>query len=229
MIMLEEYRGKGALAHVLETQAANRVSIKVLKREAGLYQRKWYDYRLLHHGEATLLFHAWYEEMRKLYHRKYFDKDEAEVLRPRYPLLFSNTRKSGIVGQFYACRQKADKWGIPYGFYISACMDYMLKDWSRPEVPKIENINKEGMDEIALEGWDMMHKGRLFVAENDFFRAKNYVGHPDQIAHNQWLERECMRRQSPQYAIGQVVFDNPTIPLDIATEMFGQRLIDKAV
>jgi hypothetical protein len=225
MIMLDTYTGKGLEPDRAEALALNKVSLDLLEREAELYRAKWFDYRRLHHSEATLLFAELYRQASKRAHAKYFDRDEAENVRAYKGANVFALGKGEITG-FWKARQHADFYGIPYGWFCSFAIDAWLRKMAWKYLPRPNQLYSDEVRDEITEKWVSIKQTRLFRAETDFYRLTSYTGHPDQEAYIDWLIGQVAQRSNPEFALSGLI--GIDIPEDRAINYFGHDRVNHA-
>src|SRR5690554_2626742 len=112
-----------------DTLACQHIRPDLLQLEAGLYQTKWWDYRIMHPMEATYHFAQAYVQAVKAAVRKRIDLYVSINCKPLKDQDFLKCSRHVITGLWKA-RQEADRHGIPYDFWCSKAMKYAQdRDW----------------------------------------------------------------------------------------------------
>ena len=226
MILLDDYRGKDTGWHRCEALSLMHVTATRLKKEATLYKEKWFDYRRLHHAEATMLFADFYCIAARSAHAKHFDiETAARSAGFRGAHLFAI--KKSEIGAFWAARQVADSYGMPYGFFCLRAINIVMRQCSWKYIPRPGQLyGEETIKELGSD-WEALKRQRLFLAENAYFLLENDVGAPDQVAYRKWLVENIANRTHPEYALSDVL--NKHIREEDALQMLDEKVVKLAM
>ena len=226
MIRLREYIGKGMPNEVAERVTATYIAPKHLKKEPALYRMKWWDYRRLHHAEATCLFAAFYFDAVQAAHAKFLDLEESRHRRTRRHI-FGKDFTKGLRTSLWLARQAADEYGLPYGYFCSFAINGLMESYTWQHVPLPAHLYQDGVMEIVTHRWDWAKRATLQRATDPFFDVKNYRGHPDQDAYQDWVCGQISLRASPEFALADLL--NVQIPLERARRHFEAGRVNRAV
>lgn len=159
----------------LDLIALERIEPEVLKREAALYQTKWWDYRFLHPTEATYAFAQSYERAYRRLYAKRYDKFEAETV-----AVFNNAdalkdTKTTVVGLWMA-RQKADELGIRYDSWCFPALDYSERVFDK--LARTPELVLPNVVEHIEHQWLVRNIAGLVQPEAIQYRNEAWAEHP---------------------------------------------------
>lgn len=214
----------GARANPLEDDilALTYSNKDLLDMEPGLYQSKWFDYRLMTPAQATRIYMDAFRDVYRQHFAKEIDArsgqhvqifDAAKVMQN----IRSHDEKIVAKGkqQFASCwrgRQVADAIGMPYREYINLALTNRLRYWQQRHLPRPQHLYSEKGVEMVIERWEEMQRGRLFLAEHEAFSIENYDGIAYQDDYHEWLFKQAQLRSNPFATLATFV-NNRQLPL----------------
>lgn len=214
------------------------ISPKLFAVEADLFDKKWWDYRLLHPVEATELFSKAYVLAAKSYLCKQVDLYigvNARVLKKEDFFLES---KAIITGMWKA-RQLADTYGVPYSFWCQKAMEY-ADQCCWPYYPKPSHLYSCKTKETAgeLEGlsmldyilgkWEEWTRMKIVTAELEFYRDSINLEHPYFSEYQLALIRQIQRSNVPEHALAIHLYDNHDLFIEYAKKHFSEPMLTRA-
>lgn len=227
-----------------EKIALDRVSGKILSAEPSLCTSAWFDYRLMHPTQRTYLFAHHYDQAYRFMLRLHVDYEQAEGPNPRSyfpkhdPLGKTQSQlkkeaKLGVVQAFksttavWKARQKADELSIPYDVFCMSGMKAAIGSiWQR--TPSPAQLYSNNILNAIIERWAELVESRIYCAQDSFYQIKNWVDHPSQIEHAQWVIDQIKCRNSREFAIAQYAFIKKVIPPSMLSQSFTENEIIKA-
>lgn len=173
-----------------EALSLARIPLETRQQEAELWTSCWYDYRHLHPVQRTYLWtHEYVKAIQDVY-RKTRDHARADKVHPfRGQDIFKTAEWLGA----YKARQQLDRYGIRYDFALRFAMNrYEGRGWK--VFPRPNQLCAEELAEDTHDAWKTECKAKLQIAEHDFYQSVQFVGHPDQIAYRDWLNKQIKTR-----------------------------------
>jgi hypothetical protein len=198
----ETYPGSTFTRETADEMSIGRIHHGLLKKEAQLFDQKWFDYRRLHPTVATHYFVHCYTAAYSRTIKKAFDVQRG----PWHPGVKVEWWPKLETSSFWRLRQQADGMGIPYYFFVCRLMDYFLDSthWSR--VPRPAHLGKDEAIASVSGAWEEALRTRLQLPEDTFYTAPAFVGHPYQIQCEAWLLEQAQRRSNPRYSIAMLIY-----------------------
>lgn len=234
-----DFPGASLNAVALEAHTMRSIKPQLLSEEPGLYQSKWFDYRVMHHAKATMLYAAFFNKALRDLWARYEDIEEADAMFGQQRLMWDRSGRA-LTG-FWKGRQAADRLGVPYGIYVYQAMKRLYengmwvlnksrrKDKGRQALPDPTQLYGEDVQGAALAYWEELSRVRLFTAEHHFFTAPYYEDHPDQNAYYRWLVNELRNRPDPKSSVADLMTGREVLPRSIAVAEFGERVVREAL
>lgn len=242
--MIKDFKGSKLSDTECDELALNRVSLSLLKKESTLSTTAWYDYRMMHPTLRTYLFAHYYEEAYRFMLRLHVDYKQAEGDSPRSflpkndPLGKSASArkreiKSGVAQSFRNCtmvwkaRQKADELGIPYEMFCMSGMKAAIgRIWQR--TPNPSQLYSEKILEEIINRWLEVATQKMHTSTLPFYKLENYINHPSQNDHAEWVCDQINCRVNPEYSLCEFGFVNPVIPVQMMRANFKDDVIIRA-
>ncbi len=196
---------------------------KLLPGERELFATKWWDYRALHPTKATALFAHEYRLGFKRAARVYVDIASVDLAHGfKGESIFARPQRE-ITGMWNA-RMMADRWCVPYRFWINTAIDYTADNgWKR--FPRPMHLHSEEIVKVVCEAWLEELSGRLIEPKHPRYHAINYAGLPDQDAFQNWLCGQIAKRSQPQYSLAQYLYRTPMLTERAVAERFPPHII----
>ncbi|WP_432325248.1 hypothetical protein [Shewanella glacialipiscicola] len=245
MIMLNiNYKCSDLSELEYERIALDRVNGKLLSAEPALCNTAWFEYRMMHPTQRTYLFAHYYDQAYRHMLRLHVDYEQAEGPNPRsyFPRAdplgktqaqIKKEEKTGIRQSFktttavWKARQKADELGIPYEVFTMSGMKAAVGQiWQRAPTPA--QLYSQNILNAIIERWVELIESRIYCADDEFYQIKNWVNHPAQIEHAQWVIEQIKCRNSREFALSQYAFIKKVIPPSMLRQSFSEREISKA-
>lgn len=181
----------------LDKLAAEHVSHKLLQKEPGLFDTKWFDYRGLHPVQATALFMTAYSDAYKEACKYRIDIEEGEKMTGLKRVSLFDQAKSTLTG-IWKARQFCDEHGIKYPFYCHNAMDIACDNgWDY--LPRPSQLYGQEMPSRTLEAWDRRISESPILADSAIYKASNFRGLRDQVMYQHWLIKQIRLRFNPEF------------------------------
>lgn len=203
------------------------------EKEARLFDKKWWDNRLLHPGEATLqcvrAYGAAYQDMLKRRH----DVEEAKYRRG-----FGNScgslaafAKHREAASFIHLRQTIDELGLPYSFFFRAAFRYADASKWKHYLPRPNHLRTEEFKLATLKAWKDQLQGGIVLPEHPFFIEPESLDDPLHRLFQGWLCRRIRTRANPHFALADYVYGfsrKPLIAESEAAKYFDEAILRRA-
>jgi hypothetical protein len=233
---LEGFHGSNLGSLNYEILSIQNFKHKDVAYEPQLMLTKWFDYRRLHHIQATYYFMKCYMTAYREFIRTSVDAARAPYVRciKEHDFLEAREKLS-----FLRLRQMADTLGIPYDFFIGRAMSlhYRMcsperKKGERQSVyaPRPSHIgsNEELIGKI-ITAWERQCEAYMNVAKDPFYKIKNFIGAPDQLAHEAWVIKQIKNRTHPKFALHNALYKSDTVRIEEAIQHFSQHTLLAAI
>lgn len=227
-----KYLGSTLTADECERIALVRIPPVYREREARLFSTKWFDYRSLHPVKATyLLAHLYVEAVRDI-HAKTKDYLEAKAITAKDVLGHEDIFNPPATGMpidmaFWRARQEFDGVGVRYDFALRFIMNRAAdRGWHVYPRPNQLYTQETVLD--VRDAWERHRKAVMQTASDPRFELDRYVGHPDQVAYQDWLIEECKRRSSPSSALSFCI-RKKHLNAELALPHFGELAVREAL
>lgn len=224
-----EIYGTGLDRDHYEVVMIQHIDRKLAQAEAGLYARKWFDYRNLHPVEATYL-------MVHHYHRAYGDfVGRALSHKRRYVKAFkgkdflqTHERKS-----FWRLRQKIDELGIRYEFFLRFAMNWNLaRGWGKGAAHPPRPCHLTNNDELIVDvanAWALECRGKIQFITAQRYTVAQWVASPDQLAYEAFVVESIKAKPHPRFALHAALYLYDALRIETALENFpAQAVVDAA-
>lgn len=243
--MIGSFKGSTLSEIECDKLAISRIPAKTLAKELELTDTAWFDYRMMHPTLRTYLFahhydkafqymvalHVDVEQVQGEDPRSYFPKGDDPLGKTKATLL--KEQKSGIVGSYklmhaiWKARQKADELGMPYDIFCMSGMKAAIgRIWQR--IPSPQQLYSDNIVNMIIERWAELLGERMFVATDPFYKLQNWVDHPAQLDHANWICAQVMQRSRPEMTLAQYAFITPMIPAQTLRALIPQHVIADA-
>ena len=222
-----------------ERLALERISGKLLQREASLFATKWFDYRGMHPTKATYLFVALFDKafvrqiQRRIDHEivnwHSFKGEDFLNLTVEVRIRDEKKRKEKIEREvrartrtytaFWKARQTADALGVPYDFYANKVMQWAdMNIWQR--VPGPNHAYSPEVVEFIKSAWEGACNDAIPKPLSGRFFAETFEGAPDQIEFQEWLCERIKRRPNVPVALASNLYLEKRLVREIAEDHF---------
>lgn len=139
-------------------------------------------------------------------------------------------KKTGMPQPYRTCtmvwkaRQSADEHGIPYDVYCMSGMKAAIgRIWQR--TPNPSQLYSNNIFNSIIERWAELASQKMYVSNNLFYQLENWIGHPSQIAHAEWVCEQISARINPEFALAQCAFRQHLIPSQMIRSKFRESTI----
>ena len=222
--MNEEYFGFNLSTDEYEVILHSRWDDKQVKEELKLFSRKWWDYRHQHPVNSTYLFaHIFTRETRAII-RKHIDNTPPKVT-AKGTVIDWHPLKSGDVfdppsdvnklkgwkrktKSLIKARQTADRFGIPYEFFIKAGLKhyyfgrfYIFEE--HRTLPSPEMLTSDDCLVAIAEAWLQELESRIHYGTHERYLIANDAGHTDVVEHQKSILNQINRKTNPIPALSK--------------------------
>ncbi len=192
--------------------------------EARFQSQRWFDYKRMTGAEATYLFADNYSLEYQDCYKRTRDIRTVDAVTPFSP---DDVFQSSDLTSMWLARQGADSIGCKYTFYLNHIFEvFASRGWKN--LPRPNQLYSEELVISVNTAWNHRCMVILQLAEQPFFFAESYVGHPDQVAYYDYLISSINKRESKHYALSSVL-RKKILPTELAIEAFGQDTYKKAL
>lgn len=200
---MESFFGNNFTLECYEILTLTKIPKKDRLEEPELMQSKWFDYRLMHPMMATYYFYSIYQRCYKEFWKKNVNVES-------YHFVKANKKSDDFLDfkerlSVWRLRQKADKLGIKYDFFIRELLNLSKAMYfnGRIVVPRPSMLNN---DELILSVYALWHEykcNRLLFSELSFFKSENYCRSKIQDEHERFVIDYIRNR--PEFVQKQIV------------------------
>ena len=213
-----------------------------LDRDAALNESKWFDYRSMHHLQATYYFVDCYNKAIQRDYAKRIDRDRAPYIRVFGDVDFLSARERAVM---YRLRQLVDTMGVPYDFFLNFAMNWNYRiaftegrdkikgkgkirgEWHLPRPGHL--VKNEKMITDAMLAWEDLCAASMQYSKDHYFRVDNWVGSKSQIAHEAWVIGQIKGRKNPVYSLSNALYISGVVRPEEALRQFDSRTISEAI
>ncbi|MFW6855406.1 hypothetical protein ACODYM_29365 [Burkholderia gladioli] len=208
-----------------EALAVSRIPLKVLRLEAPLYAKKWYDYRPYHPTKATYLlaecytrafqrFMAQAVELKASYTKGFKGRD---VMEAREKL------------SFWKLRMKCDEYGLKYDFACRFAMEWcLLRGWGQPPRPSHIYSDAELWIDL-LDAWERENRGSFQYATHPRYAVDNFLAAPDQVEYENRIVKMVLRSPARSVALSTAMYARNALRFERALQEFGEGGVRRAL
>lgn len=222
--LFEEHFGSDLNFLQCEVLAIKHVPHKLLRQEAELCQKRWFDYRRLHPVQTTYL-------LAKEFDRGY--KDFIITTRDHRAGQFMKAFKGNDIlthkemKSVWRLRQLIDGLGIRYDFFIRKAMQWSMRhNWHH--VPRPSAFRNEDLVSDVILDWEDECRAKIQWPTDTFYRVENFCGHPDQLELERWIVGQIMQRSRPRFALSHALYGARILRVETALQHFGADLVREA-
>lgn len=206
------------------TLELNHIHAAHRANEAEIQSKRWFDYRQMTGAEATYLFG-------EHYYRQYLDSykqtKDIRTVATVSPFTPDDIFRSNDLTSMWLARQAADSIGCKYSFYLHHVFNvFTVRGWKN--LPRPNQIYSEELVISVNTAWTARCAEILQLAENKFFFADLYVGHPYQVQYYDYLVKQINSRQHKHLAVTGLL-QKAVIPYELALLAFGPDVCKKAL
>lgn len=207
-----------------ELLALQYVPTALMRQEAELYRKKWFDYRRLHPTVATYYFASCYS---KAY------GDAMKVMKDRSGQYMKGFKGLDFIESrerlsFWRLRQGVDKLGIRYEFFLRKAMHWYIEaGWLQPPRPS-HLLNSPEMIVEVMMAWEQECEARMQWPKDPTYKASSWCGSIDQVAWEAWCVDQIRKRRHPQYALHAALYIEHALRIEAAIQNFETRVIEAA-
>lgn len=208
-----------------ELLAIQHIPASLLKKEAELMRSKWFDYRRMHPTKATYF-------LAQCYNRAYQDcvvvmKDRSGKFMRGFKGLDMLQSREKLA--FWRLRQLIDSLGIRYDFFLRQAMDWHVSaGWLQPPRPSHISSNQDMITDVMM-AWEEECAARLQFCKDERYKVRNFFGHVDQLAYEEFLIAQIGTRRHPQYGLHAALYIEDAIRIERALQAFDSRVVQLAI
>lgn len=198
---------------------------KLLSAEAGLFRKKWFDYRSLHPAMATYLFTHHFNRAYGDFVGEYFDRNK-RFMKAFKGKDFMDAREKK---SFWKARQKADEMGVRYEFFAREAIGWCGENgWHQPPRPSHVASNPDILLHVA-NSWENEQRTRVQWAKDPRFTAQEFAGSPDQVAYEEYLLGRLKSRPHPHYGLHAALYVFDALRIEAAIEQMAPGMVCQAL
>lgn len=184
-----DYFGKGRARGADEYDSLRLISPELSRKEPDLYQTKWFDYRLMHHVQATRYWAWCYETAVRRFVAAAHDFTKASAAKVfSHPDILQAREATAAIN----ARQHMDKIGCRYDWALTWLTNrFIVHGWRAYPRP-----NQLYGDELLMDlsdAWEDELRASLQIPTDAAFRVPGALS--DQYA--QWAIRHAQKRSQP--------------------------------
>lgn len=162
---------------------ADTIGLSRARGELELFDTKWFDYRMMHPLDATVLFcEAYkraYSQIMRTHGRVDYVTAQFRTGLKRVPY---TAQGPSVRTSLWKARQTADERGVDYDYFCSTILSIAAsREWG--ELPRPQHMWQEDLLAIFAEKLLNRSMTRLMGSDNPWFSTENYCGHEVQDAH----------------------------------------------
>jgi len=208
-----------------ELLAIQHVPDSLLKKEAALMRTKWFDYRRMHPTKSTYY-------LAQCYNRAY--QDCVSVMKDRSGKFMRGFKGLDVLQSkeklaFWRLRQLIDSLGMRYDFFLRHAMDWhVLNGWLQPPRPSHLGANQDMITDVMM-AWEEECAARLQFCKDERYKSRNFFGHIDQIAYEDFIVAQLGMRRHPQYGLHAALYIEDAIRIERALQAFDHRVVQAAI
>lgn len=229
---LDSFYGDSLTVEEYECKTLSKFTPSQRMLESRLYKRKWFDYRRLHPLQATYYFVEVYKKRFKLFTERYISLGRSKFVRGIRSTDFLNSREALT---FWKLRQLVDWLGIEYeSFFIwaeayMASMSVAHKYYPRPPYFMFSSY-ENGKDLLVALREDFYNSPEIHFAKDPFYTPERYIGHPDQIAYENYIVGKIKFKKDRQEDIlSSALYAKNALRIEKAMQEFPSKIVREAV
>lgn len=208
--------------------------VAVLEAERQLTAVKWFEYRFMSPKKANRLFTECYQ---KVYSRKFAEEVDVEradsVSGVHFFTMKGNARERS---QLVTARQRADRLGIPYPFYIEAAFDFAFRRgdkrrrFPRPNQLHGNRASERLCEQFIIKRWNEYIANGLFRVEHPIYLIENYRGLPAQEDFRRFVVDHVRQTNLPLHrAIQKFTYDRQQVPAECFRTLVSEEVFNNAM
>ena len=201
-----------------------------LNRDAELMRQKWFDYRSLHHLQATYYFVECYTQAIRSHYARTINRDTAPYLRLCKDVDFVNSKERRSI---YRLRQLADTMCVPYDFFLNFALKTHYKmigekgEWYMPRPSHL--VSNEKLIENVMLAWEELCAAAIQFSKDPYYRVQNWTGSQTQRDHEAWVIKQIKDRKQPHFSLCAALYKNGVVRFEEAVRQFDQATISGAM
>lgn len=231
---MKEFFGRDWSCEECEWVALQVIDVKYHRKEGMLYRSKFWDYKMLHPIQATLLFAEHYKDALKMAISKQHDYYAGRNYKglKRDNLLECGAR---VITGMHKARQVSDEYGIPYNFWCYRAMDYAMtvKLPHLPQPNMLYSRNPKGFEKISMvdsivRDWASVQRDQVFLSRESFYTIDNYCSNRYQLEHQRYLINRIRASNAKPAMIAKYALEERLIFPELIQKEFGQSMLNQA-
>lgn len=199
-------------------------SKKCLDIEPELFKTKWFEYRHLHPTKATFLYAHHYQKAYKRHFGIIFDKNRANNV--------LGTKKDPVLNKgaisFWKGRVASDKLGIPYDFYISQGMSFLINEVKWKRIPRPSQLYDEAVIEEIDSRWKQKLRHTATMPLICHLSNDNVFCTQTKQEVERWLCERLQTRRNAHLMLSDYIYEKKIVSETIALEFFSSEELQKA-
>ena len=215
-----------------ETLMMQHIPDSLIKKEAELMRTKWFDYRRMHPTKATYYFTHCFHKAYQQFMVTTYDRSGRYMKAFKQMDIMHAYEKQAV----WKLRQLADSLGMRYDFFLLRAFAWYSDGWFLKQIgkkvtaPRPAHIgaNADLLTDVMMQ-WEEECAARIQFAQDPRYKTRNFFGHADQLAYEDWLIEQIKQRRHPQYALHAALYIEDALRIEKALEVFGERVVSAAV
>lgn len=190
-----------------EVLTVQHIPHKDLLAETELMGVKWFDYRQLHHMQATYYFMKCYTTAYRGFCKKAVNAETSPYVRCVKGNDFLDAREKL---SFWRLRQLCDRMGMRYDFFLTFSMNWFYKmvgaDGKIYPPRPAHLLRNEDLIAEAMIAWEEQCVTSLQIAKNPYYRVSNFVGSKNQLLHEAFVIEQIKLRRHSKYSLHAAIY-----------------------
>jgi hypothetical protein len=193
--------------------------------EAGLMQKRWFDYRGLHPVAATYLYAHFYKQQTHKFYAQNVDIRTVEDARAFFP---DDIFMSRDLTSMWLARSAADRLSIPYPFILQFAQERFIARLQH-KFPRPNQLYGDEIEVDVMQAWDARIATQLTYSREPRYQAAGWRKTMDQAQHLMFVFTQIERRpvQSRHRLLGRLLHEGVIAPW-MAKGRFGEAMVDAA-
>lgn len=216
----------GSALSILELEERGlRIAPEHRAGEADLLHTRWWDYRLAHPVRLTYLYAHHYLMQTRRWAACFQDVQTADEVRAFTP---DDVFMGREATPMWLARRCADKIGAPYDWVLQFVQPRALERKFH-RFPRPNQLYGEDLAIDLAAAWKEWTATKLSYSRHPFYQAKNFSGHPLQLAHRDDLIAQIKRRAAPHQGLLAGTFAAGALTPQQVSEHFDSRTVERAI
>jgi hypothetical protein len=237
--LIQQVHGQFYGCVMTHNRAADLVAAHVPKKHirdvAGVYTKRWWDYRRLSPGHSFFLFAETYYKFFKIWARKMLHHKAATgsklyivgMNQIQFEARDIWDRDSGHISGMWNAMLVCDALGIPYSTFCQLGFQISFDTgWKR--LPSPAQLYSENLGAKILDEWIALQLERIAIASHPVYSLENYCGLTDQDDYRLYLLDAIKSKSAPLPALASAVYAKPQLDIAFVRPHFPAPLLERA-